>query len=1443
MDSHANMPVVGRHALVIDDLGTTVDVTPFSPDYQAMQVKMVDAAVQYDCPFTGNQYMLLIRNAISVPAMTNNLIPPFIMREAGIIVNDVPKIQVPEPTEDHHALIFPETGFRIPLSLIGVFSYFYTSKPTEADLDRSDQVYTLTPSQWNPHSTSYAHNEEHMLDWEGNMIARKHRISIMLDTVDEDKFMTSALQIGLVEATHVDKVYNSEEELEYTTIPWAADEVNRIMVGTSPLLGMDTLCHRLETCAQIGSFQVSIGATYVHKSKYLHDTDYQCAFWDDNVDVDFSPLDPETRRDTLYEKSQQGNFNLDSLMVCATHARPRMDVDAKHLSKIWRIDPETAKKTLEITSQLKKNTPNANLTRNYSTNDRMLRYKRLNEFFFMDTFQATRKSGKSSRGNYYCQLFVTDKGFLYVVPMERKSDVLQAVKQFAKEIGAPEAIICDHSGEQTSSSLRKFCGEIGTTLRVLEEGTPWANRAECYIGLLKEAVRQDMKETNSPLPFWDYCVERRARIHNVTAKDLFQLHGSNPYTATLHEEADISNIARFGWYQWCYHRDHTAPFPHSRELLGRVLGPARGEGNEMAQWILKSNGKVVPRRTVRPLRDDETRNPIVQSQQADFDGFIQRRYGTGINPPQSDTYDQDEFEDDALHNMESLESRADAEDSTDQHGILINQQPAWDNMLQAEIVLNKDSHMGPTVSRGIVARRALSPSGKTTGTYDPNPILNTMQYEVEFDDGTMCEYAANVIAENMVNQIDMEGFTVRMLESIVDHKRDHDVAVPKEKGYVVTKRGNRRKRKTTQGWKLLVKWKNGSEEWIPLRSLKSSYPVEVAEYAKARGIDQEPAFAWWVPFTISKRNAIVAAVKSRKPKVTHKYGIEIPRNVHQALALDKQNNNTYWQDAIAKEMKNIGIAFEVLDDNEPTLVGWNKVTGHMIFDVKMDFTRKARWVLDGHKTPQVEGSTYAGVVSRESVRIALTYAAMNDLQVYAADIRNAYLQAPSSQKDYIICGPEFGLEHQGKRAKIHRALYGGKAAGRDFRNHLRSCMEHLNYTSCVADPDVWYRPAVKPDGTKCYEYILLYVDDVLAIGIDAQAMLTQIGTYFELKPESIGPPKIYLGSQLRLVELENGQKAWGISSSKYVQAAVQNVEDYLKQKGKQLVKKADTPMTTAYVPELDVSPELDPDEAAYFQSLIGILRWMVELGRVDICLEVSLLSSHLALPRSGHLEQVFRIFAYLKSHHNGEIVLDPSDPVINQSEFERRDWSTSEFSHVQGMKEELPVRMPEPRGQGFVLHAKVDADHATDTVTRRSRSGFLVWANSALIYWMSKKQVSVETSSFGSEFIAMKQCCEYLRGLRYKLRMMGIPCEGPAYIYGDNQSVLANTTIPDSALKKKSQSIAYHFIREGCARDEWRTAYVNTHENQADLLTKVLPYGEKRRKFVRGLIHHVYEHV
>jgi hypothetical protein len=126
--------------------------------------------------------------------------------------------------------------------------------------------------------------------------------------------------------------------------------------------------------------------------------------------------------------------------------------------------------------------------------------------------------------------------------------------------------------------------------------------------------------------------------------------------------------------------------------------------------------------------------------------------------------------------------------------------------------------------------------------------------------------------------------------------------------------------------------------------------------------------------------------------------------------------------------------------------------------------------------------------------------------------------------------------------------------------------------------------------------------------------------------------------------------------------------------------------------------------------------------------------------------------------------------------------------------------------------------------------------NMATVAWHSKKQGSVEGATFGSEFVAMKTAMEANRALRYKLRMMGVPIDGPTYMYCDNMSVVNNTTTPESLLKKKSNSIAYHAVREAVAMGEILIAYIPTDDNVADVLTKALPGGERRDRLIQGLL-------
>jgi hypothetical protein len=279
------------------------------------------------------------------------------------------------------------------------------------------------------------------------------------------------------------------------------------------------------------------------------------------------------------------------------------------------------------------------------------------------------------------------------------------------------------------------------------------------------------------------------------------------------------------------------------------------------------------------------------------------------------------------------------------------------------------------------------------------------------------------------------------------------------------------------------------------------------------------------------------------------------------------------------------------------------------------------------------------------------------------------------------------------------------------------------------------------------------------------------------------------------------------------------VEQELNATGKQLNGRYSTPMSANYRPELDYSPFLADSSVNYYMELIGILRWIVELGRVDIMVDISLLSSYCMQPQRGHLDQVFHIFGYLKRNKRATFMFDESYVDWDENSFETHDWS----DFYRGATEHIPANAPTPLGKPVQINCFVDADHAGNRLTRRSQTGILIFLNRAPIIWYSKTQNTVETSSFGSEFTSMRIAVELVESLRYKLRMFGVPLDGPANLFGDNSSVVTNATVPASTIKKKHNSIAYHRVREAIASKTIRVSWVQTHKNLADILTKPLP--------------------
>jgi len=1098
-------------------------------------------------------------------------------------------------------------------------------------------------------------------------------------------------------------------------------------------------------------------------------------------------------------------------------------VSAEVLAKRWRIGLETARKTIARTTQRAvRDFTTASGTRRLRPYAYQLRYPRLNVEMFVDILPGKQKS---LLGNNFCAIYCTPFHWTFVEPIPNKSDVHLTLDALFKRAGFPKVLIPDVAKELTEGEFRRKARKAQVPIHPVEAYTPNATKAEDGVRELKRAYRRTMAATNTPGVLWDLCLQYHSRVRCLTALNIRELDGEVPDTLMFGDTSDISALAEFAWYDYVW---YLSPEDENleRKRIGRYCGPSFDIGDYLCARILTAKAKFVSRTSVFPLKPEELSSDAVKQKLEAYETTLKEKLKDGYKPLKLDAEDEDDDEVETPTFEPYVPAEPDdpaAEELAEADEI---QHDAMDRYISARVHLPQ----GDNYVYGTVKRRKRDSDGNLIGTSNANPLLDTAIYEVEFDSGETEAYTANLIAENLYSQTDDEGYTFYSLSEIIDHRKDSTAIEQGDDAFIATKSGRRLPKRTTRGWELCCKLGDESTVWVKLKDLKDAEPIKLAEYAVSNQLEKEPAFAWWVPYTLRKRDRIIKAMKKRYFRIDQKYGIELPKTVKRALEIDEETGTTFWRDALNKEMLNVSKAFEVLEEGERLPSGYKEINCHIVFDIKSDFTRKCRYVAGGHMTDPPASITYASVVSRESVRIAFLIAALNGLSIEAADIGNAYINAPCREKIGITCGPEWG-PMAGRKAKVVKALYGLKSSGAAWRAHLAEVIrDFMGFQMCRADNDVWFRRAMKPNGTPYYEYILVYTDDILCISMDPHSILVKLDHYFLLKPDSIGPPKQYLGASVsKFTPPGATEECWCMGSEQYVKEAIRNVENWLTQRAAKLRTGTKSPLSPSYHPELDVSPPCNDEEISYYHQQIGVLRWAVELGRIDIAAEVSMMAGFAAAPRIGHLNALFDIFAYLKSHTRSRLVFDPDYPEIPEAE--KPDWS--DFYH--DAKEQIPPDAPEPLGKPVMMVAFVDSDHAGDKVTRRSRTGVLVFLNRAPILWYSKKQNSIETSSFGSEFSAMKTGVELVEGLRYKLRMMGIPLDGYTHVRADNLSVVKNSSLPESTLKKKSNSIAYHYVRERAAADMIRVSYEPTATNIADMLTKIQP-GPVRKKFAQMVL-------
>ena len=394
--------------------------------------------------------------------------------------------------------------------------------------------------------------------------------------------------------------------------------------------------------------------------------------------------------------------------------------------------------------------------------------------------------------------------------------------------------------------------------------------------------------------------------------------------------------------------------------------------------------------------------------------------------------------------------------------------------------------------------------------------------------------------------------------------------------------------------------------------------------------------------------------------------MKLPKNVKEALHLNDINSNTFWRNALNKEMRKVKVAYEYVPECTPeevrenkvdALRGFQEITCHVIFDVKMDFMRKARFVANGSKTQTPLSVCYPSVASRESVRLAFLVTAFDDLDIFACDIGNAYLNAPCKEQIWFKAGEECGSHLKGKVMKLVRGLYGLKSSGASWRQMFKEyIVTRMGFTPSSLDGDRYDRRCQCEHSKIYYELLLVYVNDVLAISTishDPSAIMEVIGKGFEIKNNKWGRPTRYLGADMELFTKPDGMKAWSLHCKSYVLSAVEDLlaEDGRKLKGPKNRGTSADVLPANYKPDLNVTEECDANYVSRYQQLIGILRWAVELGHIGIQLEVASMPQYQTNPRNGHLESVYHIFHYLMRFPMKRLVMDTNRVPYDERDF------------------------------------------------------------------------------------------------------------------------------------------------------------------------------------------------
>jgi hypothetical protein len=1046
----------------------------------------------------------------------------------------------------------------------------------------------------------------------------------------------------------------------------------------------------------------------------------------------------------------------------------------------WRkrlaLAPEDViRKTFEATTQLAMSVEAENRDiprRHYKSRFPFLREKRVNDIFHSDTFFP---SVHTNNGETCSQLFLgRNTDYMYVQPMKKESHSFIALQDFGRKVGLPKGIKTDNAQTEVGEKWTGWCRQHCVDTKFTEPHSPWQNIAEQGIGDLSRMVCRCMREFKAPLSRHAWCQKWCCDVRNHLASRKL---GWRTATEKLTGDTPDISVFRFHFWEPIEYYEPCTKQPGDGWLKGRFLGIAWDSGDSLTYYIEteKPKGKgrnvILIRSTVRSRQFPSSNSlQIVPSGENEFNESMDE--ANVINTIQSEVTINNEHEDVDMNtdNAEGIEFKS---KDGNENMIHNNQDKEMDSYDLEEA---KDDALEDWNEIGIEA------DDQALVNEELMDIANGNEEDYEFDSITGHKWENGILVLEILLS---SGKKYKAPFSLIKKDRPIELAKYIRKEVIETKRG---------GW--YESWAKGvlKQAGRTIRRMHRYYNtgrierLRISNEIKVRRLSR------------NKR------LQNKKNRV--KFGIKVPNNVREAIIFDKENKNNLWAEAIMKEMTALEKAgvFEFHPPHHQVSKEYQYCPLRIIFDIKQeDLRRKARMVAGGHVVNSTMFESYSSVVQTRTIRLLETIAMNEGLEFMTGDIGNAFVHAFTKEKVYSKAGKEFG-NREGCVVVIKKALYGLATSARQWNLALGDVIRKMGFKPSRADPDLWIKES--NDG-KIYEYIATYVDDIIIVAKEPEVYLKKIQDVFPIR-DIEKSPSYYLGNNLEIRENETIK----VSSQKYITEVIRKYES---KHGP--LRKENVPASPNDHPEEDDTPFLNEEGTTQFQSIIGICQWISIAGRFDITFAVSSLSRFSAQPREGHLKRSIKILGYLKKYPKRGYIVDPRPPVVNVK-YEKIE---PDFGNqYTDFKEDEDDRLPTPKMSELPITIFVDSNHGHDKKTGKSITGLIVFVGRTPIYWASKRQGAVQTSTFGAEFVALKRAVEEAVTTRYWLKSMGVSVTKPTVIYGDNLSAITNTIEPSSPLKKKYLALAYHFCREHFSAGIVDIRKIDGKDNYADPFTKAL---------------------